>query len=366
LVTIVPGGNAVPDPAPAPTSIEKPRVAALAAMTVVGLVLCGLVAYPFLPALAWAVALAVMALPMHTRLAKVIRHGPTAAAVSTVVVVALILVPVLAVGGQLAREATGAAERAREMAKAGKVDEVVEKVPNGPWVRDWVRRNVDVEAETRRVAGRLVGDVAFVAQGTVGAVLQFLVCVFVLFYALLDRGQLLESARGLAPLSRAESEYLFTRVADSIHATVYATIVTSLMQGVTGGLLWWWLGLPAPVLWGTVMFILGVLPIAGAGLVWVPAAAWLAFEDRFAAAAVMAAWGVLVTGVVGNYAYGYLAGERLRLHPVPVMIAFVGGLAVFGLSGMVVGPVVLAVTLGLLDVWRQRLRGDAAGGLRAA
>lgn len=356
----------MPADAPAATSIERPRVAALAALTAAGVLACGLVAYPFLPALAWAVALAVMAYPLHARVAAAVPHRGAAAGLSTTTVTLLVLVPTLLVGAQLAHEAAGVAAKAEEATRNGRLDAMAEKVPSGPWALGWVRANVDAEAELRGLARRLVGDAAVFAQGAAWAAVQILVCVFVLFFAFRDRGPLLESTRALAPLARAESDYVFARVADSIHATVYATVATSLLQGVTGAVVWWWVGLPAPVLWGTVMFVLGVIPVAGAGLVWAPAAVYLAAESRLADAAILAAWGVVVTGVISNWAYCVMAGDRLRLHPVPVLVSFMGGLAVFGISGMVLGPVALAVTLALLDVWRLRLRGESPATLRAA
>jgi predicted PurR-regulated permease PerM len=102
------------------------------------------------------------------------------------------------------------------------------------------------------------------------------------------------------------------------------------------------------------MFVLGVLPMVGAVLVWAPAAAYLIADDRWGAAAALAAWGVIMAGPVCNYVYAYAAGDRMRMHPVPTLLAYIGGLAVFGVSGMVLGPCVLAVTAALLDVWRQR------------
>lgn len=121
-------------------------------------------------------------------------------------------------------------------------------------------------------------------------------------------------------------------------------------------------GLPAPVLWGVVIFVLGVLPFVGAVLVWAPAAVYLATVDRWGAAIALVAWGLLMAGPVGNYLYAYVTGDRMKLHPVPTLLAYVGGLAVFGISGMVLGPCVLAVTVALLEVWRQR----AADGIPVA
>lgn len=353
----------MPADTPAPADPTRPRVAALALLTLAGIAVCALVAYPFLPALAWALALAIMAFPLHRRLEKVIPSATVAAALTTAVVVALLLVPVMLVAGQLAREAAGATDRAKAAVQSGKLDEVAERVPSGPWALNWARENVDVEAEARSLTSRVVGDAALFAQGTAWAALQILVCVFVLFFSLRDHGRLIASLRDVLPASRAEANYLFTRVDDTIHATIYATVMTALLQGVTGGLVFWALGLPAPVLWGTVMFVLGVLPVVGAILVWAPAAVWLATEGRAADTAILTAWGVLMAGPVCNYFYAYLAGGRMRLHEVPVMVAYVGGLAVFGVSGMVLGPVALAVTMGLIDVWHRRLHPEEAKAL---
>jgi predicted PurR-regulated permease PerM len=327
----------------------------LAALTVIGTLLCLYVAYPFLPALAWALALAVIAFPLHTRLGRIIPWPNVAAAVSTIVVVVIILVPILLVGSRLAEEASAVASKAEGLAANGNLEQAAAWLPGGYQTFDWIRANVDLPAEVRSLVTRFAGDAAALAQGSVWVLVQLLVCVFVLFFAFRDWRHLLEAVRSLSPLSPTEADYLFTRVSDSIHATVYATIMTSLLQGITGGLLFWALGLPAPMIWGVVMTILGILPVVGAFLIWVPAAVYLASDGRWGAAVALVSWGLVMAGPVTNYVYAYLAGGRMRLHQVPVLISFVGGLVVFGISGMVLGPVVLVVTLGLIDVWRRRM-----------
>jgi predicted PurR-regulated permease PerM len=164
----------------------------------------------------------------------------------------------------------------------------------------------------------------------------------------------LQQVRHFLPVTRSEADYLFTRASDAVHATVYATFMVGLLQGVTGGLLFWALGLPAPLLWGVSMTLLSIIPILGAFLVWVPAAVLLALDDRWGSALILVTWGLLMAGPVGNYAYAYLAGGRMRLHPVPALLAFIGGLAVFGVSGMVLGPVIVAVTVALIAIWQKR------------
>lgn len=337
---------------------DRPRLFAFGGMTAVGLLVCGLLAYPFLPALAWATALTIMAYPLHRRLEKVVPNANLAAGLSTVAVLAVLLVPVLLVADQLGREAAAVGTAAGRMAREGEVERAVERVPRGREWLDWARASVDWEAQGRALGQRFTGDAVLVAQGSLAAVIQMLVAVFVLFFLLRDARHLRASLRGLSPLTRHEADYLFRRASDSVYATVYATVVTGVLQGATGGLVFWAVGLPAPVLWGVVMTVLAIIPVLGAFMIWVPAAVYLAGEGEWGRAAVVVGWGVMMAGPVCNVVYAWLAGGRMRLHPVPVLVAFVGGLAVFGVSGMVLGPVALAVTVGLIDVWRRRLDPD--------
>ena len=125
--------------------------------------------------------------------------------------------------------------------------------------------------------------------------------------------------------------------------------------------MFWWLGLPAPLVWGTVMTVLSVLPMFGAALVWAPVASYLALTGEPGSAAILALWGVLVIGLVDNFVKPLVVKDKLRLHTVPVFIAILGGVYAFGATGVVLGPVVLATAMGLLDVWRRQLRRADAG-----
>jgi predicted PurR-regulated permease PerM len=119
------------------------------------------------------------------------------------------------------------------------------------------------------------------------------------------------------------------------------------------------LGLPSPVTWGVVMFFLSFLPLLGTWIVWLPAALVLGLSGLWLNAFGLLMWGIASSVVVDNIIYVRIAGERMRLHQVPALLAFLGGLAVFGVSGMILGPAILAVTVAVLDVWHQRANGTA-------
>lgn len=108
--------------------------------------------------------------------------------------------------------------------------------------------------------------------------------------------------------------------------------------------MFWWLGLPTPVFWGFVMGVLAIFPFLGAFVVWVPAAAILVLQGEWGSAAILALWGGVIIATVDNLLYPILVGNRLRLHTLATFIGMVGGIILFGATGIVLGPAVITVT----------------------
>ncbi|MBY0526962.1 MAG: AI-2E family transporter [Gemmataceae bacterium] len=341
-------------PCDAPTTVDWIRLVVLAGLTVVLVALCVWLAVPFLPAITWAVALAIIARPLHIWMSRHIARPDLAAAASSATVALLIMVPLTVVGYQLAREA-GAAAQAIQTPTDGDVREKLSDVPGFDQVVAWMdRAGMDLEQTIRGFVAAHTQDAAALVQGSLSVAIQNLVALFILFYLFRDRAQLTQAVRNLLPLSRAETARVFQSASDSVHASLYATLATGLMDGIGGGFMFWLLGLPSPILWGSVIFMLSVVPLLGAAMVWLPAAVYLAMNGRSSAGLALVAWGVGEWFLVGNIVYVRLAGNRMRMHPVPTLIAFLGGLAIFGISGMILGPAIVAVTAALLEVWRHR------------
>jgi predicted PurR-regulated permease PerM len=352
-----PTAGAVPSPkVDGPlTSGRWLRPVALAIVTVALIALCVYIATPLLPALTWGLALGIIAWPLHVWISRQIHHPTVAAIVTTVAVCVLILVPGLFVTYELAREATSAAERMKEQSAEGVLRQTMENTPGLRGVVNWADRvNVDIDQAVRNLIARYTQDASNLIEGSVAAILQAVVALFVLYHLFRDRAYLTQRVRALLPLTKDESDQVFKRVADSVHANLYANVVTSLIAAVGGGLMFWVLGLPSPVLWAVVMFILSLLPVLGTFIVWMPAAIYLVLIGQWPSAVALAAWGVAETILVDNFLYVKLAGNRMRLHEVPALIAFLGGMYWFGASGMIVGPAILAVTVAVLEVWHRR------------
>jgi predicted PurR-regulated permease PerM len=332
---------------------ERLLAVVLVAFTAIALYLCYLLTQPLLPALTLAVTLAVVAEPLHEWVARHVRNTNAAAALTVLLVIVLIMVPMWFVAQHLVQEA--AETVAGVQADPGRFRRAVEGerwlAPAATWVED----NFDLGNVAQQVMPWVTGQVTAFLSGSAGALAQVLIALYALFFCFRDREAALRAVRSLLPLSPAEADGVFRRAGDTIHATVYGRLFVAALQGLLGGLMFWWLGLPAPVLWGTVMAVLSVIPMLGSYVVWVPAALALAVQRDWGRAAILTAWGVVVLGMIDGLLYPLIVGRRTRLHPLPMFVSLVGGLAAFGLPGVVLGPVVLAVTLALLEVWRRRM-----------
>lgn len=333
---------------------KQVRTYVLLAATGLGIYLCYRLCEPFLSPLAWALALAVVAHPVHRWLADKIRWANVAAGTSVALVTLLLLPPTVMISRQLAIEATRAAEFLQSDELYEQLQTAVERYPRLTEVFDWFQSEVDVSKEGSAVAQKITPAVPGVLSGSMWIAAGTLITLMTLFFFLRDSRLALDSLRSFLPLSNAEANQLFKRVHDAIFATVYGTLLVATAQGFMGGLMFWWLGLPSPLFWGVVMALLAIVPVLGAFVVWVPAAIGLAIQGEWTKALLLTLWGSVVIGLIDNLLYPFLVGHRLRLHTLPVFFAIVGGLTIFGAAGLVLGPVVLAVTLGLIDVWRSR------------
>lgn len=333
---------------------ERISVWILVAVTLLALAGCALVVWPFVPALAWALALGVLIEPIHARLAVRVRWPLVSAGLCVIGAVLVLVVPATALVNAAAQQVAGLTGAVDLDGGGRSWQQVLSRMPMGATIAAWVSGHIDLERQWHQATEGLAMRVTSVVTGTVWVGAQFMVMLFVLFYFLRDARPALSTLRRYSPLSERETERVFADVVAMIYATVYGTLAVSAVQGCLGGLMFWWLGVPAPLLWGLVMALLSLFPMAGSFLVWFPTAAWFALQGDWMRAIVLVAWGATVIGLVDNLLYPLLVGREMRLHTLPVFFAVVGGVLAIGASGLILGPVLLAVTTTLLGVWRAR------------
>jgi predicted PurR-regulated permease PerM len=329
-------------------------VLVLLALTVLVLTGCAILVWPFVPALTWAFALGVLIEPFHAKLARRLRWRSVSAGLCVLGAALILLGPATGLANAAAQQIAELAARADAETPLQSWRHALSRAPIGSTIVDWIDRRFDLEREWQRMTEGLATRATSLVTGTLWVGAQFLIMLFALFYFLRDARPTLATLRQYSPLSEGETDHVFTGVVAMIYATVYGTLAVAAIQGCLGGLMFWWLAVPAPVLWGLVMALLSLVPMAGSFVVWFPTAVLFALHGDWTRALVLAVWGAAVIGLIDNLLYPLLVGREMRLHTLPVFFAIVGGMLVIGASGIILGPVLLAVTVTLLDVWRAR------------
>lgn len=334
----------------------------LLALLVAVLYLCSKVLLPFLSVILWAGVLAVLFLPTHQRVLARTPGSPSAAAfyTCTLVLFAIILPIVvvgLAVSSELHTALLNAPARLLELVQhpdpryAHFVTRFLQLLEKRFGIgEDQVREHV--QAVATQASSVLVQGTVNVVGGLIQFVVALCMILFTLFYFFRDGERMVAVLADWIPLEQVRSRALLARIAELIHASVYGVVVLAFIQGALGGLAFWALGLPSPLIWALVMSMFATIPMLGSFVVWIPAAIYLAFQGQYGAALGLAAWGTLVIGMSDNLLRPILVGQRTQMHELLIFFSVLGGLDAFGILGILMGPVLMALATALLSAFR--------------
>jgi predicted PurR-regulated permease PerM len=324
-------------------------------VTAAALYLCYLIVLPFLPSLLWASALAVLVFPVYKKVAEYIDKPSISAGLMTFAVAVGIVVPVFVISQELSREVWQNAEYVRGELDNGQWREQIEQNSYTRNALHWIESEVDIRGKAEQAANYIPSVVSGFLTASIWAVFQILLIFFALFFFFRDHDLFLRGIRRIIPLDKSETEVIFNRVKDTLFATVFGEILLAVSQGVLGGFMFWMLDLPAPVLWGFVMAVFALLPAIGTWIIWMPAAVLLMVQGEWIKGIVLIGWGILILTVLNYLLYSALVSKRLHLHTLLVFIAIFGGILSFGAVGIILGPLVLAVTVSLIEIWKKRM-----------
>ena len=320
----------------------------------------GWVVAPFFSAVFWATVLAILFMPLHRRLlTSTGGRASLSALVTLAVVLVIVILPTGLISAALVQEVASLVARVKsgELDFAAQYQELLKALPS--WISEYVTRlgGTDLSSIRTRVSESLlgfsqvaVGHVLNIGQNTFGFLLQLGLMLYLLFFLLRDGAALVRRIRAAVPLRDDLLQDLMNKFATAIRATVKGNIAVALVQGALGGLIFWFLGVEAPVLWGTLMALLSLLPAIGAGLVWGPVALYFLATGSIWQGVLLAGYGVLVIGLVDNILRPILVGKDTKMPDYVVLITTLGGIAVFGLVGFVVGPVIAALFIAVWEV----------------
>jgi len=323
---------------------------------------------PFLVALAWAAVLVIFSYPAFKWLER--RWGRTkAAAASTFGVTLILIVPSLLVMGAFVREGVNAAQSLQNGMANG----------HFTWVNDlWARIQYRFAQESpvdlatllhkyaAEAAGYLAEQLGNILRNTAVFLFHLAVAILAMFYLFRDGEAMILRLREVLPFEEEHREKMLREVRELITATVTSSLAAAVADGLLGGLAFALTGIVSPLFWGVMMGFCSLVPVVGSAIIWVPASIALMVEGHLAHGILLAVICVVIVSVVDNVLRPMLISGRAEMGGLVIFISVLGGIAVFGMLGVVLGPIVVAIAAGMLALAvpsaRGRNKASKAGG----
>jgi predicted PurR-regulated permease PerM len=345
---------------------REPSSAILLVLAAGALLSLGLLLRPFLLSLASAAVIAVLARPAYDWCLARIGRPSLVALMLSIGIVAFVVLP----GTGLLLALLASLESSFQSAAAYVTSDGWAELSSHPTLQRFAALvGIDpvaipdlLEAKLREQAGPIASQSLRFVSGFGAGLVEFGMVIFSLFFLLRDGPALVERLIWLGPLDRTRTERLLANARDAIFATVYGNIGVAVVQGALGGLAFALAGLPSPVLWGVVMAVLSLAPLVGAAVVWLPAGVVLLFQGEVLRGVLLLIFGAAVISSVDNLVRAVIVGGRTELHPLAVFLSVLGGIALFGASGVFLGPVLFVVSVSMIEMARTALDEEAPSG----
>lgn len=330
------------------------------------LVLVGLLAYlsyqifhPFFTAIAWALVFGVVFYPAYLFILKYIRVKAMASLLTLLLMLIAIIGPFSYVSFALISEVTDIIEKTgagdsgivKKLFSDERISGLVERLQ--PYIEMKGTSIQEIILESARKFGKsALEKLSTGFTDLLGVTANFVIMLFTAFFFLKDAPAFLQKARDYLPFSEEHKDRLEKQVRDMIVSTIYGGVIVAITQGILGGLAFTILGIGAPVLWGSVMALVSFIPLAGTALVWVPASLMLLVQGSYAEGIILILIGIFVISMVDNILKPLIIGGRTKMPTLIIFFTVLGGIKFFGLLGLVMGPLVVALFLSVFEIFR--------------
>lgn len=316
----------------------------------------------------WAVVLAILFSPLFERIRRALRgRGALASLLTLLAIFLLIVVPIVLIGFAVTNEAVALYGRVAsgEIGVDEQVRQVEALLPRltrraEAYNIDIDRVRTGIEQAVLSVSRGLAARLLAIGQSALTFTLLLVVTFYTLFFFLKDGERIADRVVRALPLGDVRERRLMTRFAEVTRATIKGTFVVAIVQGAIGGIVFAFLGLGSPLLWGVTMGLMSLLPAIGAAAVWAPAALFLFLSGEVFNGFILVGVGAGIIGLVDNALRPILVGRDAGMPDYLILLSTLGGIAAYGISGLVIGPVVAGL---FLTVWE--IFGEEFGGTNA-
>lgn len=326
-------------------------------ISICAVLLCALIVNPFLPAITGAIVLAVVTQRPHRWISARLKNTTLAATISLLLVGLSIVGPVLFFALTAARHILSAVRNIQSGATEQGLRQFIAQHSRISAAVQYATDNFDISQTIENSAGSLAGHMASILSGSVAALMQVCIMLFILFFLYRDKKKVLSFLRSFLPLHAEETDYLLARIRTAINALVLGRFAVAGVQGLVAGITYACIGVGAASLLGLTTMLFALVPAVGAFVVWLPIVIYLAMVHQWIQAVILLVVGSLIISTLDNFLYPILVGTQMQMHTVAIFISMLGGVALFGVIGLILGPIAFVVTESLIFILRRRTVG---------
>jgi predicted PurR-regulated permease PerM len=320
---------------------------------------------PFLASIIWGAVLAGIFYPLNAALQRRRLKDNLRAVIMCIIVVAVIIVPAVFLTIGLIGEASNNLPKLKQAIDEGQLDFLLKPEAYG-WndkIKEFLGEYVDtsgldiesmIVSNAQRLSTFLLQQFSNLIGNFSLAIASFAISVLSMFFFFRDGDRLVIRLKDLLPMREELKENLTVRLREVIHASIYGQVLVAGVQGGLGGLIFWILGLPSPIFWGTVMAMLSLIPIVGPYLVYLPAGIILIISGSWIRGVIVLILGIVVVSQSDNVLRPVIVGSKTKIPTLILFFSILGGIRLFGLLGIILGPVVASIILALIEVYSPR------------
>lgn len=344
--------------------------------------LCAIIFYlfyrlivPFFVPICWAAVLTIIFYPLYEWFLRKLKRKALTATLMCVLIIIVIIGPITYLFVAIVNEAADAVTKVNELYNSGELTEFLDfDIPILNTAKDKLSQYYDiskinmeelVKDAVNKVSGVVVNQTTWLVANGTKAVFYFGLMIFSMFYFFRDGEILVEKIKRLMPLTVSQVDAAAKQLRDVIEATIYGGVAIAILQGVLGGLLFVIMGIPSPVFWGAIMAFLALIPLIGASLIYIPTGIILMFSGSVIKGIIVLAVGTIIVSQVDNVVRPLMISGKTSLHPLLLFFTIMGGIYLFGLLGLVVGPMIAACFIILLRVFELQLHPEDESPLEA-
>jgi predicted PurR-regulated permease PerM len=328
---------------------------------------------PFFAPICWAAVFAIIFYPLYEKLLTKLKSKGWTSFIVCMLIIILIIGPITYLLAALVSEAVTGASKINALIKSGELKEYISI--DLPWLDsfkdklkdyyDFSKFNFDEMAKQalENITGLIISQSTWLIGNMTRMGFYFVLMIFSMYYFFKDGELIIENVKRLIPLTANQINVTFKQLREVIQATMYGGLVVAMIQGLLGGILFAIIGIPSAVFWGAIMAFLSIIPFLGAFIIYIPAGLILILSGSFVKGLIVIIIGSIVISQIDNLLRPYLISGRTSLHPLLLFFAILGGIYLFGILGLVLGPLIAAVFIIILKILEYNLNPESETGL---